>query len=139
MGLITFTEPERQYLYQEMMTLYQNGYYRNQAGPILSSILNKLLSREVDFTEQEGRYIQWFLNDRRDVLTRLTNPRLQFILQQQNDQGFGAYGAAVPDKKTGLDLGVGEPGAQNHFFHSGKQWYLCLSIIQKLRKVGTGS
>jgi hypothetical protein len=137
MGLIIFTEPERQWLFSEMMTLYQNGYYRNQDPVLLPEILNVLQSREVTFTEQQARYIQWFLNDRRDVLTRLTNPRLQHILQGQNTQGFGTGDNRGPNSKT--VQGVGGSAGSYHFFHSGKQWYLCLAIIHKLREVGTGS
>jgi hypothetical protein len=132
---LTFTEPERQYLFAELMTLYQNGYYRSQEPVLLPEILNLLQSRQVTFTEQQGRYIQWFLNDRKDALTRLTDPRLQHILQGQNTQGFGTGDTGGPPSKT--VQGVGGSAGSYHFFHSGKQYYLCLAIIKKLRYVGS--
>lgn len=129
---LTFTEPERQYLFAELMTLYQNGYYRSQEPVLLPQLLNLLQSRQVTFTEQQGCYIQWFLNDRKEVLARLTNPRLQHILQGQNTQGFGTGDSGTPGPGG---QGVGGSATPYHFFHSGRQYYLCLAIIRKLRNV----
>lgn len=133
MGLITLTEPERQWLFAEVMALYQNGYYRNQEPTLLSAILDELQSREVTFTEQQGCYMQWFLNERRNVLTKLTNPNLQHILQGQNTRGFGIGDSGMPGPGG---QGVGGSASSYHFFHSGKQWYLCLAILKKLQEVG---
>lgn len=116
MGIV-LTEAERSYLYSEINTQFQNYNYRSVEGPLLQGILNKLISVNVDFTEPETRRCLWLMQWREEALVRLTNPRLQHILVEQNNQGFA---------------GVGEGGGCNHFFHSGSQYNLCKQIISKL-------
>jgi len=70
------------------------------------------------------------MRDRAEQLARLTDPRLQHILQGQCNQGFGAPGSTGSSPGS-TDLGVGG-NCGNHFFHSGFQYQLCKSILDKL-------
>lgn len=114
---IEFTEAERSYLFSEINTQYQDYNYRSLEGSLLAGILTKLISTNVDFVEIENRRCQWLIEERIQVLARLTNPRLQHVLVHQNNQGFA---------------GVGEGGGCDHYFNSGLQYNLCQSIKVKL-------
>ncbi len=110
--MITLTEEERSFLFTEINTLYQNWNYRSIEGELLKSILDKSQSTVILFNEVESRRIQIMLRSHSEGLAPLSNQRLQHILQTQNNQGF---------------LKSSSP-----FFHAGKQFQLCQSIINKL-------
>lgn len=114
---ITFSEAERSYLFSEMNTQYQDYNYRSVEGPLLRSVLDKLVATTVEFTAVENNRCQWWVERRIQVLAGLTRPRLQHILMSQNNQGFA---------------GVGEGGGCNHYFNSSTQYNLCQSIKSKL-------
>lgn len=127
---ITFTEGERSFVFNEVMRLHQDANLRSLYNDtVIQSILSKFQSIVVSLTEQERRLLQFFMNDRREVLARLTDQRLQHILVAQSHQGFGAPGAQVAG--PGNAGGAGG-GAHENFFNSGKQYTLCLSILGKL-------
>lgn len=103
-------ETERSYLFAEVNTQYQDWNYRALEGNLLKGILDKLSSVSISFTKVENSKIQYLIKNRAEVLARLTDPRLQFILQSNK--------GPVKD--------------QNRFFHSGSQYQLCQSILSKL-------
>lgn len=113
--MVTLTEEERSYLFSEIMRIYQDYNYRSIEGDLLKSILDKIQSTSVTFTQQERSRIQYFMNDLAEVRAGLTNVRLQHILAQHNNQGFGM-----------------DHGAQEHYFNAAKQYKLSKSIISKL-------
>jgi hypothetical protein len=137
---VVFTPGEQRYLFSEIMTLFQNGYYRYYNGPLQQAILVKLGYYQapiltVDFTEEEVRYIQSILENRKDFyLARLGDPRLQHILQGQNTQGFGTGDSGGPPKENKIGgQGVGGSAGSYHYFQSTKQFNLCKVIINKLK------
>lgn len=128
---IKFREKEREFLWQSLNTIWQDYNQRTLYGEtVIRSLLDKLQSVEVTFSETEARLIQFLMRDRAEQLARLTDPRLQHILQGQCNQGFGAPGSTGSSPGS-TNLGVGG-NCQNHFFHSGLQYFLCKEIIFKL-------
>jgi hypothetical protein len=131
---IMLTEEERRFLSNEFLSLMQNANLRDLFGTMLiQSILGKLSSTTVTFSPQENGLLQSYLVCRKERLAGLTDKRLQFILQSQNSQGFGAPGSGDYNKVGGP--GGGGSGDKNHFFDSHKQYDYCTAIIEKLKHV----
>lgn len=128
-----FSEDERRFLFNEFTELNQNANQRDLYGSaIVTSVLRKLTGTSVDFTPSESAVIKYYLVYRKEGLARLTDKRLQFILQSQNSQGFGAPGVGGPSKVGGP--GGGGSGDKNRFFNSYTQYNFCISIIEKLNE-----
>ncbi len=127
--MITLTDRERIFLYNEFITIVQNMQLRELYGEVVcKSILSKIESTVVSFTQQESNLLQSYLVYRKEGLGRLTDKRLQHILMTQNHQGFGAPGNPGP---TNLPPSVGGNIAEN-FFNPYTQYNLVLSILNKL-------
>src|SRR4051812_8051712 len=89
--MITLTEEERAFTSSLVNDLYQNYNYRSiEPVGLLESILSKLKSISITFTEQEIRRIQYLLLGKSEFYVRSADPGLQHILNSQNNQGFGA-------------------------------------------------
>lgn len=132
--MLTFHEQEREFLWQTVNTIWQDYNLRTLYGePIVQSLIYKLRSTTVSLTESENRVLQYLVYDRKEQLARLTDPRLQHILHNQNNQGFGAPGenGAPPGSTHTVSGGNGASG----FFHSGLQYWLCKSILEQLMGV----
>lgn len=115
--MITLTEEERAFTSSLVNDLYQNYNYRSvEPAGLLESILSKLVSTGVSFTEQESRRIQYLLQDRSEIYSRIADPRLQHILNTQNNQGFGASGSSC----------------RGGFFNGPRMYQLCQSVLKKL-------
>ena len=129
--MINFVETERSFLWASLNEIWQNYNRRTMYGEtVVQSLMSKLQSTSVILTENEVRLAQTLILDREEQLARLTDPRLQHILQGQCNQGFGAPGSTGSSPGS-TDLGVGG-NCGNHFFHSGFQYWLCKSILRKL-------
>ena len=129
---IIFHEQEREFLWASLNTIWQDYNQRTLYGEtVIQSLLNKISSVEVTLSETEVRLVQFLMHDRAEQLARLTDPRLQHILQEQCNQGFGAPGSTGSSPGS-TDLGVGG-GCHTNFFHSGFQYWLCKAILYKLR------
>lgn len=129
---IIFDNKEREFLWQSLNTIWQDYNQRTLYGEtVIKGLLDKTLSTEVTFSEVEGRLVQFLMYDRVEQLARLTDPRLQHILQGQCNQGFGAPGSTGSSPGS-TNLGVGG-NCGNHFFHSALQYLLCKSILHKLK------
>lgn len=113
--MITLTEDERAFLQTQVIERFQNAYFRSIEGPVLETIIPKLTSTEVEFTETESLNIQTVLQYFKEGQARLTDQRLQHVLMEQNNQGFGR-----------------DHGSKQNWFHSGKQYLLAQSILGKL-------
>jgi|SRR5208337_1216607 len=127
--MITLTDVERQFSYNEFVTLWQDANQRELYGEVVvRSILDKLESNVLSLTEQESRLLQTYFLYRKEGLARLTDKRLQHILMNQNHQGFGAPGNPGT---TNLPPSVGGNIREN-FFNSYTQYNLVVSILSKL-------
>lgn len=129
---IILTEIERSFFWATINTIWQDYNQRTLYGEtIIKSLLDKLNSTEVTMSEVDNRLAQFLMHDRAEQLARLTDPRLQHILQEQCNQGFGAPGSTgSPPGSTKL---ISDGNCGNHFFHSGLQYWLCQSIVRKLK------
>jgi hypothetical protein len=129
---MTLTEDERRFLRNEFLEVYQNDNLRSLYGlDQVQSILSKLQLTSIIVTSQENSLLQSYLTYRKEGLARLTDQRLQHILQSQNSQGFGAPGVGGPSKVGGPGGGGG--GDKNHFFNPYTQYNYCVSILSKLK------
>lgn len=129
--MITFHEREREFLWQVLNTIWQDYNQRTLYGEtVIQSLMVKLKLVTVTFTEQESRLLQFLIHDKEEVLARLTDQRLQHILQSQNTQGFGAPGETGAPPGSTNTVKAGNCGSG--FFHSGQQYWLCKAIMEKL-------
>lgn len=123
---ITFHERERQWLFAMVMERFQNDYWRSLNFALLQSLLSKLQSTVVSFTQQENRYLQDYIQDQAWLYVGRSDPRLQHIIQGTAGRGSGVGAAQqVP--------GVGTSGGgHDSYFQGGAMYKRCKDILGKL-------
>ena len=123
---MTFTEDERRFMYAQVNEQYQNGKIRSQVpSGLLESLLSKLASVDVSFTEQESRWCQYLFQDLKDLYSRIADPRLQHLIQG----GSGKMSGVGSFQQTG----IAASGSGGDRYFSGPSTYLiCISILNKL-------
>lgn len=124
--MITFTEHERQWLFAMMMELYQSDYWRSVNLLVIKSSLDKLQSVSVNFTAQEIRFIQYYIQNAANIYVARSDPRAQHFIQGSSGRGSGAGAASQP-------AGVGvSGGGHDSYFNGGMMYHRCKEILGKL-------